>query len=205
MFTGLVQEVGTIQKSERQGTGLWLSVEAPRLAPKFKTGDSLAVNGCCLTVVEVRPPLLSFQAVPETLERTLLGKLKPGDVANLEPPLTLLEPLGGHLVQGHVDGLGQITSLEKEGDGARLRVRVPAEAAAYVVEKGSIALDGVSLTVAAVKGDEVEIALIPHTLQNTRFKALKVGDQVQVEADLLAKYVQKLSAPYRAPGGSHES
>src|ERR1019366_8868948 len=148
MFTGLIQEIGLTQRAERNGQDLWLSFEAPKLAGKVKMGDSVAVNGCCLTAVEVKPPFLSFQAVPETTKRTVLGLLKKGDPVNLELPLTLSEPLGGHFVQGHVDGLGQILELEPEGQGCRMKVRLPEALVCYVVEKGSIALDGISLTVA---------------------------------------------------------
>src|SRR5579863_754000 len=136
MFTGLIQEVGVVQKAERQGQDLWLSLEAPKLAGKVKIGDSVAVNGCCLTAVEGKAPLLSFQAVPETLKRTSLGLLKKGDLVNLELPLTLSEPLGGHFVQGHIDGLGQIIQLEPEGEGRRMKVRLPEALVPYVVEKG---------------------------------------------------------------------
>ena len=201
MFTGLVQEVGWVAQAEKRGSDLRLSLEAPRLAPKLKAGDSLAVNGCCLTAVEIKPPLVSFQAVPETLKRTVLGLLQKGDAVNLELPLTLSEPLGGHFVQGHVDGVGQILSLKSEGEGARMRVRIPEALTPYVVEKGSIALDGISLTVADLHGDELEIALIPHTLQNTCLKSKKEGDYLQVEVDMLAKYIEKLAAGYVAPKG----
>jgi riboflavin synthase len=156
----------------------------------------VAVNGCCLTVVEAKPPVVSFQAVPETINRTVLGLLKKGEGVNLETPLTLQEPLGGHFVQGHVDGIAQILELTPEGQGARLRVRIPEALVPYVVEKGSIALDGISLTVARVKSDEVEVAVIPHTLQNTDLRTKKADDYLHVEADLLAKYVEKLSAGY---------
>lgn len=196
MFTGIIQEVGIVSKAEKDGPGLKLSLEAPRLAPKLKIGDSLAVNGCCLTVVEIKPPQVSFQAVPETIKRTVMGLLKKGDPVNLELPLTLSEPLGGHFVQGHVDGIAQILKLEPEGEGARLRVRIPEALAAYVVEKGSIALDGISLTVAEIEGDEVEVALIPHTLQNTCLRSKKADDYLHVEVDMLAKYVEKLAAGY---------
>ena len=199
MFTGLIQEVGVVLKAAKKDSDLWLAVEAPRLSSKLKVGDSLAVNGCCLTVVEAKPPHVSFQAVPETLKRTYLGLLEKGNFVNLELPLTLSEPLGGHFVQGHVDGIGQILKLEKEGGGARMKVRIPEALAAYVVEKGSIALDGISLTVAAIQGDEVETALIPHTLQNTGLKQKKADDYLHVEVDMLAKYVEKLSAGYMAP------
>jgi riboflavin synthase alpha subunit len=166
----------------------------------LKIGDSLAVNGCCLTVVEAAPPVLVFQVVPESLARTVLGKLKPGSSVNLEPPLTLADPLGGHFVQGHVDGTAEILEMKPEGDGARLRVRIPESLAPYVIEKGSIALDGVSLTVAAVSGVQVEVALIPHTLENTGLKSKSKGDLLQVEADMMAKYVEKLSSVYAGRG-----
>lgn len=197
MFTGLIQEVGRVQKVEHQGADLRLSLEAPRLAPQVKVGDSVAVNGCCLTAVEAKPPLLTFQAVPETLKRTIFGLLKEGTPVNLELPLTLSEPLGGHFVQGHVDGVGQIVSLKPEGEGRRMRVRIPDSLVPYVVEKGSIALDGISLTVSAIEDDEMEVALIPHTMQNTNLRVKHEGDHLHVEVDLLAKYVEKLSASYR--------
>lgn len=200
MFTGLIQEVGTVVKAEKNGSDLKLSIEAPRLTPRLKVGDSLAVNGCCLTAVEVKPPLASFQAVPETLKRTVLGLLKKGDEVDLEMPLTLSDPLGGHFVQGHVDGVGQILALGSEGEGAHLKVRIPEALTPYVVEKGSVALDGISLTVAEIHGDEVGVALIPHTLKNTCLRSKKPGDYLHVEVDMLAKYVEKLAAGYLGKG-----
>ena len=200
MFTGLIQEVGVVQETQRQGSDLRLSLESPALSPKVKLGDSVAVNGCCLTVVEVDPPRMVFQAVPETLDRTALGFLKEGSRVNLELPLTLAAPLGGHFVQGHVDGLARILDIQPEGKGARMRVKLPANLIPYVVEKGSIALNGISLTVAAISGEEVEVALIPHTLENTDLGWKKAGDLLQVEVDLLAKYVGKLLAGYLPAG-----
>jgi riboflavin synthase len=197
MFTGLIQEVGLVHQAEKQGSDLRLSLQAPLLSSKVKLGDSVAVNGCCLTVVDIKIPLLAFQAVPETLDRTVLGHLKEGSRVNLELPLTLSDLLGGHLVQGHVDGVAEITAIYPEGQGARMSVKVPQNLTRYVVEKGSIALNGISLTVAAIKGDQLEVALIPHTLQNTDLGSKKVGDSLHVEVDLLAKYVEKLSAGYR--------
>ena len=196
MFTGLVQELGTVQSADRRGGDLRLAVQSPRLSQKVGIGDSVAVNGCCLTVVELKPPVFAFQAVPETLSRTLLGDLKTGDRVNLELPLTLAEPLGGHFVQGHVDGTAEIVGKKPEGEGLRLTVRLPENLRAYVVEKGSIALDGTSLTVAALSGADVEIALIPHTVENTVFKWKQTGDRVQVEVDMLAKYMEKLAGAY---------
>ena len=192
--------MGVVEKSKKKGGELRLSLRAPRLSKGLKRGDSLAVNGCCLTVVECRPPRVGFQVVGETLRRTTLGSLKPRSAVNLEPPLTLSEPLGGHLVQGHVDGRGEILELKRRGEGAALRVRISPALAPYVIEKGSIALDGVSLTVAGIRGNEVEAALIPHTLKNTTFKARKAGDFVNVETDLVAKHLAKLSAPYLSKG-----
>jgi riboflavin synthase len=199
MFTGLVQELGTVQSAERRGGDLRLTLQAPQLSLGVKIGDSVAVNGCCLTVVELKPPAFTFQAVPETLSRTLLGDLKAGDRVNLELPVTLAQPLGGHFVQGHVDGTAEIIEKKPEGQGLRLTVRLPENLRAYVVEKGSIALDGTSLTVAALRAGDVEIALIPHTVENTVFKWKQTGDRVQVEVDMLAKYVEKLAGAYLNP------
>jgi riboflavin synthase len=200
MFTGLIQEVGTVRKAERKGGDLRLSVDAPKLASRVRLGDSVAVNGCCLTAVEVSAPNLIFQAVPETLSRTTLGSLREGFPVNLELPLTLSEPLGGHFVQGHVDGVAKVVSAVPEGGGVRMTVELPEAVVPYVIEKGSIALDGVSLTVAAIHGGDIEVALIPHTLENTNLGTKKAGDPLHAEADLLAKYVEKLSSSYQRSG-----
>ncbi len=198
MFTGLIQEVGLVQKAQRQGQDLRLTLRAPLLSAKVKLGDSVAVNGCCLTIVEIKIPLLVFQAVPETLSRTDLGRLQEGSKVNLELPLTLSDALGGHFVQGHVDGVAEITAIQPEGEGVRMTVKIPQDLSRYLVEKGSIALNGISLTVASARGNEVEVALIPHTLQNTDLGSKKTGDFLHVEVDVLAKYVEKLSAVYQA-------
>jgi riboflavin synthase len=201
MFTGLIQELGKVTAAEKQGADLRLTLKAPILSPQVKIGDSVAVNGCCLTVIDLNPPHFSFQAVPETLGRTLVGDFKAGDFVNLELALTLSQPLGGHFVQGHVDGTAEIIEKKPEGQGVRLKIRLPEALKVYVVEKGSISLDGTSLTVAGLKDRDVEIALIPHTVENTVFKWKKAGDRVHVEVDLLAKYLEKLSAPYfKKPG-----
>ncbi len=204
MFTGIIQEVGRVRKAEHRGPELWLSLEAPKLSPRLRMGDSLSVNGCCLTVVELAPPLVSFQAVSETLNRTVLGLLKEGSLVNLEPPLTLSEPLGGHFVQGHVDGTGEIMKVTPDGQGARLKVLIPEALAPYVIAKGSIALDGISLTVASIAGRELEVALIPHTMENTALKSKKVGDFLQIEVDMLAKYVEKLAQGLIREGKKNE-
>ncbi len=204
MFTGIIQEVGKVRKAELRGPELWLSLEAPASASRLRMGDSLSVNGCCLTVVALEPPLVSFQAVSETLNRTVLGLLREGSLVNLESPLTLSEPLGGHFVQGHVDGTGEILKVAPEGQGARLTVRIPEALERYVIEKGSIALDGISLTVASVRGREIEVALIPHTLENTALKSKGPGDYLQVEVDMLAKYVEKLAFVKAREDKTHE-
>jgi riboflavin synthase len=156
-----------------------------------QVGDSVAVGGVCLTVVSVAGGRLAFDAVPETLSRTSLGGLRPGAPVNVEPALRAGEPLGGHYVQGHVDGVGSVVSLEPEGEGARLTLSAP-ELVRYCVEKGSLAVDGVSLTVAAVDDDGVDIALVPHTLEATTLGRLAPGDSVNLEVDIIAKYVEKL-------------
>ena len=200
MFTGLIQEVAGVERADRREGILRLTLRAPLVSGSTKIGDSVAVNGCCLTIVELKPPLFSFEAVPETLHRTTLGLLKAGDPVNLELPLILGEGLGGHYVQGHVDGTAEILSLEPEGEGQRLKVRLPHSLVKYVVEKGSIALDGISLTVAAIDGDDLEAALIPHTLEHTNLKSKKSGDLLHVEADILAKHLEKLALRYLTSG-----
>jgi riboflavin synthase alpha subunit len=156
-------------------------------------GDSIAVAGCCLTATAVEDGELRFDAVPETLVRTTLGALAEGAEVNLEPALRAGEPLGGHYVQGHVDGTGRVRSLEPEGEGVRLRLDVPPELLRYCAEKGSLAVDGVSLTIAGLDGEGVEIALVPHTLRATTLGELDPGDSVNLEVDLLAKYVERLA------------
>ncbi|HEY7017363.1 MAG TPA: riboflavin synthase [Gaiellaceae bacterium] len=193
MFTGIVRERGRVVAAERNGEGLRLRVEAGKTAGEANPGDSVAVAGCCLTVTAADPGALEFDAVPETIARTNLGRLETGKEVNLEPALRAGEPLGGHFVQGHVDGVGEVVSLASEGDGARLRVKLEPSLLRYCVEKGSVALDGVSLTIAALGPDWVEIALVPFTLEHTTLARLEAGDGVNVEVDLLAKYAERLA------------
>ena len=169
-----------------------LTIEAPAVAAGAQLGDSVAIDGVCLTVVAARGGELAFDAVPETLDRSSLGTLDHGSRVNLEPALRAGEPLGGHYVQGHVDGAGSVRSVEAEGDGKRIWFDAPAELLRYVVEKGSIAVQGTSLTVAAVDEDGFAVALIPHTLGATTLGELEPGDRVNLEADVLAKYVEQL-------------
>jgi len=194
VFTGIVRERGRVVAARRNGDGLELRVAAPETAEGTSVGDSVAVAGCCLTAVAADEGELAFDAVPETLARTTLGELAEGAEVNLEPALRAGEPLGGHYVQGHVDGVGRVRSLEPEGDGARLSLDVPQELLRYCAEKGSLTVDGVALTVAAVADDGVEIALVPFTLQETTLSALGPGDEVNVEVDLLAKYAERLAS-----------
>ena len=193
MFTGIVRERGRVVSAERNGGRVRLRIAA-RATAGAGLGDSIAVNGCCLTVTATDGETLEFDAVPETIARTTLGALDEGAEVNLEPALRAGEPLGGHFVQGHVDGRARVTAMEREGDGARLRLELEPGLLRYCVEKGSIALDGVSLTIAALQDDGVEIALIPFTLEHTTFGALGPGDDVNVEVDLLAKYAERLAS-----------
>jgi riboflavin synthase alpha subunit len=195
MFTGIVRERGRVLAAERgpNGQGVSFRIEAPTTAAASKPGDSIAVAGCCLTATAVENGSLAFDAVPETIARSNLGRLAEGAEVNLEPALRAGEPLGGHFVQGHVDGVGRVRSLELEGDGARLSLELDPEILRYCVEKGSLTVDGVALTVAGLDEDGVEIALVPFTLQETTLSALGPGDEVNVEVDLLAKYAERLT------------
>jgi riboflavin synthase len=197
MFTGIVRERGRVvaARSGENGQGVSLRIEAPATAASSKPGDSISVAGCCLTATAVANGSLEFQAVPETIARSNLGQLDEGAEVNLEPALRVGEPLGGHFVQGHVDGLGRVRSVEPDGDGARLRLELGQELLRYCVEKGSLTVDGVALTVAGLGDDGVEIALVPFTLQETTLSALEPGDEVNVEVDLLAKYAERLAGP----------
>jgi len=186
MFTGIVRELGTVVSFD----GARLVVEAPESAESAAIGDSVALAGVCLTVVGRSGALLAFDAVPETLSRTSLGEVQPRGRINVEPALRAGEPLGGHLVQGHVDGIGRVRSVEPEGDGRRVWF----DSDVLVVEKGSIAVDGVSLTVAAVDDEGFAVALIPHTLAVTTLGSLEPGDAVNLEADVIGKYVERVLA-----------
>ncbi len=189
MFTGIVEELGEVVSLH----GGRLVVECRKVPRDSGVGASVSVNGTCLTVVENPAGRLSFDLSEETMERTGLGRLSPGSLVNLERPLTLAARLGGHVVQGHVDGVGEIAALDTTDDGgALLSVTVPEPLLRYVVEKGSIAVDGVSLTVAAVEGDAIRIALVPHTLTATTLGQARPGDRVNLEVDVMAKYVERL-------------
>jgi riboflavin synthase len=197
VFTGIVRERGRVVAAENgaAGGGLRLRIAAARTAAEASPGDSISVAGCCLTAAVVEYGTIAFDAVPETLARTNLARLAAGSEVNLEPSLRAGDPLGGHFVQGHVDDIGRVAALEPEGDGARLRLHLAPRLRRYCVEKGSLAVDGVSLTVAALTDDGVELALVPFTLEHTTLSGLHAGDEVNVEVDLLAKYAERLASP----------
>ena len=194
MFTGIIETTGTVASLEaRQGTTR-IAISAPGLAERLRLGDSFAVSGTCLTALEMAPPLVYADLAAETLARTSLGQLRPGSLVNLELPTPAGAPLGGHIVQGHVDGCGEFLSLEPvnpQADPALsdwwLRIRVPANTRAYMVEKGSIAIEGISLTIASWDGDVVGVAILPHTRSVTNLHVLAPGAPVNIEADVLVK------------------
>jgi riboflavin synthase len=192
MFTGLVETLAPVAQVVVEDAGRRLVISATPLAASAKIGDSIAVNGACLTVIERNGELLHFQAGPETLRRTNLGDLQPGDRVNLERPLCLADRLGGHLVQGHIDGVGHIAQRQRQGEWETVWFRCPPELTVQMVPKGSVAVDGVSLTLVEVTADRFSVALIPHTLANTTLGFKPVGAAVNIETDILAKYVAKL-------------
>ncbi len=198
MFTGIIEEVGTIEAVTTPSRDLRrLSIRAPATAADLAIGSSVAVEGVCLTVVDLADGSFSVEAVPETLGRTTLGLRDRGDRVNLERPLAASGRFDGHIVQGHVDGVGEVMAVIAEGDNRRLRIRPPADLLRYLVEKGSVTVDGVSLTVAALTPDAFEVALIPHTLAVTTLGERVAGDGVNLEVDILAKYVERLLEPIR--------
>jgi riboflavin synthase len=192
VFTGIVRELGTVVSADEESDGRSFVVRAPQTAASTEVGDSVAVNGCCLTATEVGGDVIAFHAVPETIARSTLGGLAAEDRVNLEQALRAGEPLGGHYVQGHVDAVGRVQSVEAEGEGLRVFVEAPEEILRYCVEKGSVTVDGVSLTVAELADDAFAVALVPHTIEATTLSALRPGQSVNLEVDVLAKYVERL-------------
>jgi riboflavin synthase len=209
MFTGLVEYVGTIESLERSDPGARpdcigasIRVNAGPLAAGLAKSGSIAVNGCCLTTVEISGESFAADLSGETLRRTSFGEMKPGMRVNLERPLTAMKELGGHFMQGHVDGVGRVTRLESEGANWWFGVQVPEELARYIAMKGSIALNGISLTVAGWHDGIVETAIIPFTHKHTNLSSLKTGDAVNIECDVLAKYVERLMEARQEPAVS---
>lgn len=199
MFTGLVEAMGRITARKEKGRVLELEIESPAIAPKLELGASVAVSGVCLTAIELGAERFRVDLAEETLARTRLGRSAVGSAVNLELPLRLSDPLGGHFVQGHVDEVGRLQAAELRDDNWVLRVEHRSESDALVVEKGSIAIDGVSLTVTACGPGWLEVMLIPHTLEVTTLGGASPGDEVHLEYDILAKYVARLAAPYLGP------
>lgn len=190
MFTGIVREVGRVEAVEERGESVRLVVRAPETAAAAAVGDSVSLAGVCLTAVEIADGTVAFDAVPETLRRSTLGRLKTGGGVNVEPALRAGDPLGGHIVQGHVDDVGRIRRVDDEG----IEVEATQDVLRYCVEKGSIAVEGVSLTIAGLAERSFTVALIPHTREVTTLGELAEGDDVNIEVDVVAKYVERLAA-----------
>ena len=195
MFTGIIEELGTVESIQTGGTSGRLRVRAPLVCADLHEGDSISVNGVCLTAVGLRGPSFDADASPETLSRSSLGSLRPGGIVNLERALLPTSRLGGHIVQGHVDATGEVVAAQPLGDGNWwLSVRYPAVLDRYLVLKGSIAVDGISLTIASIDGGVFGLAIIPHTWEQTNLRTRRPGDAVNLETDILAKYVEKMLA-----------
>jgi len=201
MFTGLIEDIGTVESVEQSGDGATLRI-ATMLAPEIAEGDSVAVNGVCLTATAVDASGFATEAMNQTLTVTALGALEPDAQVNLELAMKASDRLGGHIVQGHADGVGEVLTVEEDGFARRLRVKLGPELLRYVVAKGSIALNGVSLTVADLGDSWAEVSLIPETLERTNLGALTPGSKINVECDVVAKYVERLMAPF---GGKEQS
>jgi riboflavin synthase len=194
VFTGIVRERGSVAAVEGGAAGVRLLIDAPETARVTQLGDSISIDGVCLTATAIDNGQIAFDAVAETLSRSTLGGLVAGADVNLEPALRAGEPLGGHYVQGHVDGVGTVRTVEREGDGLRVWIEAAPDLLRYTVEKGSIAVQGISLTVAEIADDAFAVALIPHTLAETTLGSVAIGDLVNLEVDVLAKYVERLTA-----------
>lgn len=192
MFTGLVEETGIVIDIAHGERSARLTVQAPTVHSDAQLGDSIAVNGCCLTVIAHQEDQLTFDAVPETLNRTNLGALKPGDAVNLERPLAVGARLGGHFVQGHIDGVGRVRAIVPDDNAVVFEIEAPAALRRYFVAKGSVTVDGISLTVAEVRPETFTVWTIPHTREITTLSQRQVGDYVNLECDLLGKYIERL-------------
>ena len=201
MFTGLVAQVGELSSIERSDAGARLRIDA-ELASDLEAGDSVSVSGVCLTATSVRDGGFDVDVMNQTLALTSLGDLEAGRRVNLEPALRASDRLGGHIVQGHVDGTGRVVDVSADGFARRIVVELPGELGRYVIERGSIALDGVSLTVASLEGSAIAVSLIPETLERTTLGGLETGQRVNVEVDLLARYAERLLQPLRHQHGS---
>lgn len=197
MFTGIIEEVGALERL----AGGEIAIRAKKVLEDVALGDSIAVNGICLTVTHFDAAHFTADVMPETVRRTSLAELRHGSCVNLERALTLKSRLGGHIVSGHIDGVGTIAAMKEEGNAILLTVRAGAEILRYIVEKGSIALDGISLTVARVSAADFTVSLIPHTREVTNLREKRIGSRLNIETDILGKYVEKLFPGARASGG----
>jgi riboflavin synthase len=194
MFTGIIEEVGQVIRIVGKNGSRRLTVSASQLSRELKTGDSVAVSGVCLTAVEITPESFAADLAEETWKRTSFSRIKKGALVNLELPMRADGRFGGHIVQGHIDGTGKFVALDqiRGGDDFWLQIEIPPELARYVIFKGSLSIEGISLTVAKIEGTRVSAAIIPHTVKMTNLKSLKAGDPVNLEVDLVAKYVEKM-------------
>lgn len=192
MFTGIIEEIGKIKQTSSSGGSLRLRIEAPKVSTDLKVGDSMSINGACQTVIEVKDGGFTVEAVEETLKRTNLGELKTGDLVNLERALRASDRLGGHLVSGHVDFVGRIRSISQKDQSHLFEFEIPREYQKHFVEKGSVAVDGISLTVVQVLKDSFTVSVIPFTMKETTLGEKKVGDMGNIETDLIGKYVDRI-------------
>ena len=192
MFTGLIEDIGTVAKMERRGEGIRITISFSSEFDDLKMGDSISADGVCLTITHLQDQIFSAEASAETVGRTTLGNKKPQQKVNLERALRLNDRLGGHLVTGHVDEVAKITAITPEGSSQKITLQVTEKSVRYLVEKGSVTVDGISLTVNEVKSDRFSVNIIPHTALNTTLGSKKVGDEVNIETDILGKYVEKL-------------
>jgi len=194
MFTGIIEEVGRVTRIAHEKDNHRLTVSSSGLAKELRNGDSIAVSGVCLTAVDIKPDLVSFDLAAETWNLTSFSRIEEGALVNLELPMRADGRFGGHIVQGHVDGTGKFLALDPipNADDYWLRIEIPAELARYVIHKGSLSIEGISLTVAKIEGTRVTVAIIPHTVEMTNLKSLKPGDPVNLEVDMIAKYVEKM-------------
>ena len=204
IFTGLIIEVGRVRQIRRRADGAFLVIEARKVLEGTRIGDSISINGVDLTVIEMSADSFSADASLETLKRSTLGELRVGGRVNLERALAVGERLGGHMVQGHVDGTGELVSVVPEGNAYRMRFRFTRELGRYIAMKGSITVDGISLTVAGLGDDWFEVAIIPHTWRETSLSDLNSGGRVNLEVDVLAKYVERLMLNEQAPAAQSE-
>lgn len=205
MFTGLIEEVGKIKQITQKNDGVVLTIEVNKVNHGTNIGDSIAVNGVCLTVVEINHNILRFDVSTETIKRSNISKLKTNDPVNLERAMMAGSRFGGHIVQGHVDATGYVYSIKPIGDHTEVEITIPSQYMDYVIEKGSLAVDGISLTINYIKNNNILINIIPHTFENTNLRYRKVGDEVNLEFDILGKYVVQMMKRYGFSRESHLS